>query len=227
MSSKLNPVEKDWDRFWARQESRRFSEISWSKRRILSVLDEYAKQGKAALDAGCGSGFFSQYFCERGMRTVSLDYADSALEMAREKTQGKARCVKADLLSDHLPKILDGKFDIIFSDGLLEHFTGHEQDAILKNFKSVLTVGGVTVTFVPNRFSPWELIRPLYMPGIEETPFILSDLCDLHQRNGLSVIRTGGVNALPFRWSPEWAAAQFGMLLYVVAQKSQESPEPS
>lgn len=222
MNTKANPVDKDWDRFWSRRESQRFGQVSWSKRRILSVLNDYVQEGKSALDAGCGSGFFSQYFCEAGMRTVALDYADSALEKTREKTKDRARCVKADMLNDRLAEILDGKFDLIFSDGLLEHFTSGEQDRILGNFISVLSPSGVIVTFVPNRFSPWELIRPVYMPGIEETPFVLSELRHLHERNALSVRRAGGVNALPFRWSPEWAAARFGMLLYVVAQNSAE-----
>ena len=84
----------------------------------------------------------------------------------------------------------------------------------------LLADDGSLVTFVPNRWSPWELIRPFYMPGIEEAPFVLSELIELHERNGLCVIQKGGVNTLPFRLSPDkWFAEQFGMLLYTIARK--------
>lgn len=213
------PQATDWNRFWSKPASKQFSQASWSKRRILSVLEPYALQEKSALDAGCGSGFFSSYFCDRGMSTVAADYSDSALEMAKQVTAGRAGLLKADFLNEPLSNKLQERFDLIFSDGLLEHFSGEQQNQIIKNWASVLSDDGVMVTFVPNRFSPWELIRPLYMPGIEETPFILKELVDVHERNGLSVVQKGGVNTVPFRFSPDqWTGSAFGMLLYVIAR---------
>lgn len=218
-----SPEDRDWNRFWSRPASKQFSQPSWSKRRILSVLEPYAAVGKNALDAGCGSGFFSKYFCDRGMSTVAADYSESALEMAKTVTQGKSRLLKADFLNEPLEKKLNERFDLIFSDGLLEHFSSSQQDAIIRNWASVLSKEGVMVTFVPNRFSPWELIRPLYMPGIEETPFVLKELVAVHERNGLQVIGKGGVNTFPFRFSPDAClGSSFGMLLYVVARKNIE-----
>lgn len=215
-----NPTHQEWDRFWNRSASQRFSQISWSKRRILEVLNRYVVVGQKALDAGCGSGFFSKYFCDRGMPTVSLDYADSALAMARELTQGKTKLIKANLLHDWLSTQITERFDLIFSDGLLEHFTVQQQTKILQNLISVLSPTGVIVTFVPNRWSPWELIRPLYMPGIEEKPFILKELKDVHQGADLKILDSGGVNVFPWRVSPEkFLGKYFGMLLYTVTTR--------
>lgn len=214
----MNPQAQDWTRFWKRQESRRFGRISWSKRRILDVLNPYVVGGRAALDAGCGSGFFSGHFVRKGMETTALDYSPRALELAAESTEGKARLVRADLLQDDLSGVLPGTYDLIFSDGLLEHFTAGQQDRILRNLMSVCSDEGVIVTVVPNRWSPWELIRPLYMPGIEETPFVLTELIGLNESNGLEVLRRGGLNVLPFALSPErWLGSRFGMLLFTVA----------
>jgi SAM-dependent methyltransferase len=214
------PQDTDWNRFWSRPGSKQFSKVSWSKRRILNVLEPFATAGKMALDAGCGSGFFSRYFCDRGMSTVAADYSESALEMAKTVTDGKCRLLKADFLNERLDQKLTDRFDLIFSDGLLEHFSAPQQDTIIKNWASVLSADGVMITFVPNRFSPWELIRPLYMPGIEETPFILKELVSVHERAGLKIVQKGGVNTLPFRFSPDqWTGSAFGMLLYVVAKQ--------
>ena len=141
--------------------------------------------------------------------------------MAKNVTGGQCRLLKADFLNEPLDAKLKEYYDVIFSDGLLEHFPGQEQDKIITNWASVMSDRGVMITFVPNRFSPWELIRPLYMPGIEETPFVLKELVDVHERNGLTVVEKGGVNTFPFRYSPDqWVGSVFGMLLYVVARKS-------
>ena len=84
---------------------------------------------------------------------------------------------------------------------------------------AVVKPGGHIVTFVPNRWSPWELIRPFFMPGIAEKPFVLNELLDLNRRNDLAIVESGGVNVLPYAVSPEMMGPAFGMLLYTVAKK--------
>ena len=69
-------------------------------------------------------------------------------------------------------------------------------------------------------WSPWEIIRPIFMPGIEERPFVLSQLT--------TCIR-GRIKNYPAR-RIEYAAIcfffeglvakYFGMLLFTQAQKN-------
>lgn len=177
-------------------------------------------EGMNVLDAGCGTGFFSRFFCEQGHQTVALDYSDEALAITKKMTQGNATLLKADMLTENLQEVVDARYDLIFSDGLFEHFPMEEQDRILQNLKSVLSETGVIVTFVPNRWSPWELIRPFMMPGIKEDPFVLSELKRMNQRNGLEVVHCGGVNVFPFALSPDRILGKIlGMLLFTVARK--------
>ena len=211
----------DWNRFWSGQKKFSSDQVSWSKRRILRILAPYLEPKKRILDAGCGSGFFSEVFCGHGMTVTALDYSEKALVLTRERTCGRATIIQADMLTDSLAGRLETTFDVIFTDGLLEHFTPAQQDTILKNLLSVLASSGKMIMFVPNRWSPWELIRPWFMPGIDEKPFVLGLLKDLHVRNGLALVSDGGVNTLPVRFSPDrWLGRLFGMLLFVVAQKS-------
>jgi SAM-dependent methyltransferase len=215
-----NPRATDWDHFWDRDQSERFRRISWSKKRIIQILSPYVVKGRRALDAGCGSGFFSRYFCDGGMQTISLDYSEKALTVAAQMTAGRARLLKADMLNDRLRASITQGVDLIFSDGLFEHFSKADQDQILANLIAVLNPGGVMATFVPNRWSPWELIRPIFMPGISESPFVLDELVDLNQRHDLNVVDQGGINVLPFRISPDrLLGRRFGMLLYTIARK--------
>ena len=219
MKTLQTPQDSDWNRFWGRSQSQRFSKVSWSKRRILQVLKPFCRPQDLALDAGCGSGFFTRFFCDQQMDATAVDYSKNALQMAAQATEQAAKLIEADMVNDSLSQRLSDRFDVIFTDGLFEHFSKGQQDKIMANLISVLKPSGVIVTFVPNRWSPWELIRPFFMPGIEEKPFILQELLDLNRRNGLSILKAGGVNVFPFRFSPEFCGPVFGMLLFTVAKK--------
>ena len=220
MKKLQTPRDSDWNHFWGRSQSQRFSKLSWSKQRIINVLKPLCRSGHFALDAGCGSGFFAKFFCNQKMTTTALDYSDNALQMAKESTGGEAKLIAADMVNDILLDRLADRFDVIFTDGLFEHFSNDDQDKIMRNLSSVLNPDGFIVTFVPNRWSPWELIRPFFMPGIEEKPFILQGLINLNCRNHLKVVRAGGVNVLPYRLSPEFLGSGFGMLLFTIAKKT-------
>ena len=209
----------NWDGFWGRTKQSADG-VSWSKKRIIKTLDPFLSDQMHVLDAGCGSGFFSKFFCDRGLPTVSLDYSQMALDLTARCTANRSRVVRADLLAPAFPNLLQEKFDIIFSDGLFEHFSPDEQDIIVKNLLPLLTEEGLLVTFVPNRWSPWQLIRPFYMPGIKEDPFEYSGLLGLYARNGITSISSGGINTIPFRWSPDFLLGRyFGMLLFAIGKK--------
>lgn len=218
-SGHLQPLAEagDWDAFWRKASARQ--SISWSKRRIMKILDPYLKKNAVVMDAGCGSGFFSSWFLQKGCRVWSVDYSKEALQRTSDLTCGKTTCIQMDLLNDALTDHMDGQsFDLIFTDGLLEHFKPKQQDLILRNFKTILKDDGILAMFAPNKYSPWQLIRPFYMTGIEEKPFTLKEFISLHQRNNLAILKAGGINVLPFGMSPERLGSWFGMILYVVSK---------
>lgn len=215
------PSSSDWNHFWNKAKPKDATTPSWSKRRILNILKPLVCLDRKALDAGCGSGFFSKYFIDQGMKVTAIDYAQSALDMTEKITDNRAHVFKIDLLNDDFSMRLPCDYRVIFSDGLLEHFDYDQQLKILKNLKSILSPDGYLVTFVPNRWSPWEIIRPFFMPGIEETPFVLKDLVGLMDAAGFKIMKQGGVNTIPMALSPDdWVGSWFGMLLYTVAKKN-------
>ena len=183
----------------------------------MAILNKHVSPGLQVLDAGCGSGFFSQYFILNGCQTHSLDYSPEALSLTRELTQGKARdYVCVDLMDSGFASKNAGRFDIIFSDGLFEHFSAVEQDRIFMNFKEMKKDSGEIITFVPNRYTAWRVLQPFYMPGIKERPLSLSGLRGLYERNSCKVKESGGINVLPISGSPEFLGRWFGMLVYCV-----------
>ncbi|HNX68925.1 MAG TPA: class I SAM-dependent methyltransferase [Candidatus Omnitrophota bacterium] len=214
---RLEVKKENWDKFWSSEASGRYTRISWSKRRILAVLDPFLREGMEVLDAGCGSGFFSQYFLSKSCRVWSLDHSEASLEITRKNTGGKCQAyLKEDLLNEKWTAAFRNKFDLVFTDGLFEHFLPEDQRALLDRFKSVKKENGILATFVPNRDSWWQIVRPLAMPGIREVPFTASGLRALH--SGMKILKTGGLSVLPFRFSPEKILSpKFGMILYLLA----------
>ena len=212
------PKEENWDDYWDANTDSRFTKRSWSKARMMNVLDTIVKEGMSVLDAGSGSGFFSNYFISKGCNVYSLDYSEDALKITRRLTGGKSKeYLKEDLLDPKFGEKYPKKFDIIFSDGLFEHFSEEDQGKIISNFINVKKDNGVITTFVPNRFSWWEVVRPIFMPGIKEDPFTMKGLEGLHK--GLEIQRKGGLNVLPLPLSPDNIfGSKIGMILYVFAR---------
>jgi len=205
-----------WDGFWKGRNMKNID--SWAKRRVVRVVSNYAKPGRSVLDAGCGSGYFSSYFISCGCDVYSLDYSEEALSVAKKITGQKARMyIKGDVLAEENISAIKARFDMIFTDGLMEHYSGEEQDKIIRNMKTLKKQDGYIINFVPNRFSFWSMIRPFCM-RIKERPFSMGEFLNLHIRNNLNIISFGGLNVLPFRISPERVLARhFGMLYYCVA----------
>lgn len=213
-------MQKEWNNFWSsKQKDDQFKKPSWSKRRIINVLDKYIDRDMTVLDAGCGSGFFSNYFISKGCKVYSLDYSEKALEIARKVTQNRAfKYLKRDLLDENLGSEFRNTFDLIFTDGLFEHFSKGEQEKIMKTFIAMKKKDGLIVTFVPNRYSFWTIIRPIFMHGIKEKPFTIWELTSFIEGFGQKVIEKGGLNVLPVKYSPEFLGEKIGMLVYVMSK---------
>jgi cyclopropane fatty-acyl-phospholipid synthase-like methyltransferase len=183
------------------------------------IMGPYARPGMRVLDAGSGSGYFTRFFMGRAAEVTALESSAAGLELTRKTTEGRARAyVLADLLDPETPKTFADSFDLIFSDGLLEHFSTEEQFSLLDAFRAMLAEGGRAIHFVPNIWSPWQILRPLYFRGIKERPFTRAGLVALHEKGDWEVETSGGVSVLPVPWSPEQLGGRIGMLVYVVAR---------
>jgi SAM-dependent methyltransferase len=202
-----------WDKFWHSQSDVKYS---WSKKRIVRILDKYSQSGMKVLDAGCGSGFFSSYFIHKGCDTYSLDLSEQALALTKKLTSnGSKKYLCENLLDGRFAAKYSKNFDVIFSDGLFEHFNKTDQNRVFNNF--VTMSKGYIITFVPNKYTLWRILQPFYMRGIKEKPFSMAELLMLYRGNGYNVLSCGGINVLPVKVSPEKLFGKsFGMLLYCV-----------
>jgi 2-polyprenyl-3-methyl-5-hydroxy-6-metoxy-1,4-benzoquinol methylase len=212
-------MEKEWNNFWKDKQNKKIAKPSLSKIRMMSILDKYVDKNMTVLDAGCGSGFFSNYFISKGCNVYSVDYSEEALEITKKMTNNKAcKYLRRDLLDESMCLEFNSTFDLIFTDGLFEHFPQNEQKKILETFITIRNKNGLIVTFVPNRYSFWTVIRPIFMWGIEEVPFTLKGLKSLVEGVGQKVIENSGINVLPIKYSPEFLGGSLGMLVYTISK---------
>lgn len=212
-------MQEEWDNLWRNRQGKRLNKPSWSKKRMMNILDRYVSKNMTVLDAGCGSGFFSNYFISKGCKVYSLDYSEKALEITRKMTRGKSfEYLKRDLLDESLCFEFKNTFDIIFTDGLFEHFSKGGQKQIMKAFVAMKEKDGLIVTFLPNRYSFWTAVRPIFMLEIKERPFTLKELKVLVRSTDQEIIEEGGINVIPLKYSPEVFGKSLGMLLYVASK---------
>jgi len=92
-----------------------------------------------------------------GAKTTLIDADDEALTIARNAFrlyEVEAEFVKADVLNIP-PKELVGRFHLVASGGLAEHFAGGNRRNCFAFHRALLTKTGIARIGVPNRFSPF------------------------------------------------------------------------
>ena len=84
---------------------------------IIDHLADIDEPGRV-LDIGCGSGFLSYWFAQRGWEVVGLDFNAAAVEMAKAKNADMANVtiVHADITQ---PILTEQKFDLLLDVGCL------------------------------------------------------------------------------------------------------------
>lgn len=121
-----------------------------SRRKYLIDLLKNAPRDSKILDIGCSSGIFLKDLEQLGFSIENLYGVDiSEKAIANCKANGIPNAFVMDAQKINLPET----FDIIIASDCLEHL--QEDQQALKNWKSLLKVGGTLYVFVPAFMSLW------------------------------------------------------------------------
>ncbi len=107
---------------------------------MLTGFDKDWFYGKKVLDAGCGSGRFSQAMLSLGSTVTSIDQSINAIELTNKRCKSYAEhsiVLQRDLLK---PLDIDENFDLVWSFGVLHH-TGNTYGALTNIEKYVKNNG--------------------------------------------------------------------------------------
>ena len=167
---------------------------------VQQILDQGPVQGRRVMEVGAGSGRDAVALASEGAKTFILDYSMASLETARRVAQKhgvQPFLVRADAL--RLP-FRDGTFDVIFHQGLLEHF--RDPMPLLQENVRALVGDGLLLVDVPQR---WHLYTALKHAMIAtgtwfagwETEFSIGQLEGLLRRAGVRLVGRYGAWMVP------------------------------
>jgi SAM-dependent methyltransferase len=157
-------------------------------------------RGKRILEVGSGTGYDSVHLATLGAEVYALDLTATALRLTRA-TSGEhdadVRLVVGDTLC--LP-FQDGAFDLVFSQGLLEHFS--DPRPVVREQARVVAPGGYLVVDVPQRYSLYTLHKRRQMKAGRwfagwESEFSLRELTGILEAEGLRRTRSYGYGYFP------------------------------
>ncbi len=171
---------KNWAAFLAVLDDERIATAVESLKTMLEVDN---LEGKSFLDIGSGSGLFSLAARKLGARVHSFDFDSNSFACTQElrnryfPNDPNWRVEQGSALdADYVASL--GKFDIVYSWGVLHH-TGEMWKA-LENAEIPTTVGGKLFIALYNdtgsQARRWHWIKKTYcrLPGILKTPFAIA-----------------------------------------------------
>jgi glycosyltransferase involved in cell wall biosynthesis/2-polyprenyl-3-methyl-5-hydroxy-6-metoxy-1,4-benzoquinol methylase len=122
--------------------------------RYLETVQACCSPGSRALETGVGFGYGAIWLSLRGALATGIDYSQEIVDRANRINQclnGSAYFYYGDMF--RLKEYAHGTYDVIFHQGVLEHFSDEEIRAILAQ---QLEIGRQVVFSVPSVYYPYE-----------------------------------------------------------------------
>jgi SAM-dependent methyltransferase len=115
--------------------------------------------GQTLLDLGCGPGWYTRAFRDRGASVIPVDNSEEELRLAGEPPEGYILADAADL------PLADNSVDGVFCSNMFEHTPSAEP--IIDEIERVLKPGGWAYMSWTNWYSPWggHLMSPYHYLG--------------------------------------------------------------
>ncbi len=185
-----------WETFW--EEKQEVKEVYSNSDRVVRNLKKIVDvRGKKTLEIGAGTGRDSFPLVELGAEVYQLDYSMNSLKiMKRIADEEKMNVTIIGGDTFQLP-FKDGTFDIIFHQGLLEHFRHAQAEALLRENIRVLKTGGLLCVDVPQRYHIYTVIKTFLIAVNQwfagwERSFSVPELTEEMERLGLHTVHTYG-----------------------------------
>jgi SAM-dependent methyltransferase len=183
---------KEWDQFWKKykiSDAERYY-IMYRDTIIRRSAESVGKTKIRVLEAGCGFGSNSRILNADSQYEVHcIDLSKEAISMVKEEI---SRAYIGDITK--MP-FKDNSFDIIFSAGVIEHFK--DDSEVVKEFCRITASNGVIVTFVPGRYTLWQIYKLLmgkrWCAGYERN-YTMGMLKHSFLKHKMNIIDSGGID---------------------------------
>ncbi|MBI2618518.1 MAG: methyltransferase domain-containing protein [Ignavibacteriales bacterium] len=151
-------IRSHWEKFW--RERPEVDEVYSNADRILRNLEQVVDvRGKRVLEIGAGTGRDSFPIAQRGGDVVQLDYAESSLRILKHLSAENGLSTTIVCGDTFRLPFRDETFDVVFHQGLLEHFrVDFARDLLRENIR-VLKKGGHLLVDVPQRYHLYTIAK--------------------------------------------------------------------
>ena len=190
-----------WNKIWKRFPrflSDRLLEFLWyffQFRGYSKVLKGVEMIQPAILEIGAGSGLISRMLIDiYGGKVTLVDYSHEAIRFAQHifrTNKYEVKFIKQNIFD----VISTATYDLVHSQGLLEHFYSKEQHVLFKKHVAFVKPGGYLLLSVPREKLSYEVIIKIIkltnkgkMPWGYEKGMTEKDLRELFLQEGLAVI---------------------------------------
>ncbi len=186
----------NWETFW--EEKKEFTEVySNSDRVVRNLLKVMDVRGKKILEVGAGTGRDSFPLVEQGAEVYQLDYSINSLKIMKRISEEAKMDVKILGGDTFMLPFKDETFDVVFHQGLLEHFRPAQADALLKENIRVIKKGGLLLVDVPQRYHIYTIIKHVLIAINKwfagwEREFSVGQLRGIMEGFGLQTVHTYG-----------------------------------
>lgn len=175
---------------------------TYTERKIHELLVRVlaGRRGQSLLEIGCGASRWLPYFAvEHGVTVSGMDYAPRGCAIARQvldKEGIAGEILHRDALAEN-PE-LQGRFDIVFSYGVVEHFS--DTAACVAAFARYLKPGGIIVTTVPNVAGAVGAVQQRLERSVYDThlPITREHLAAAHRAARLDIVESGYLGVCDF-----------------------------
>ncbi len=158
---------------------------NWFFRRYLR---KYISKNTRLLELGCGTSTLTLSLADEIQELVGLDNAESALTLSRTLAANTGVTNSSFVYGDCLALQYHDEFDVVWSQGLMEHF--EDPGKVAEQHYQATKPGGIALISVPYRYSYhmiWymltrpQLLRPLW-PWTEQIFYNKAQLLEIGRK---------------------------------------------
>jgi 2-polyprenyl-3-methyl-5-hydroxy-6-metoxy-1,4-benzoquinol methylase len=141
--------EVSWNSVWHGMNGIEFNKETFMWRFYKLLLNGCDFRGKKVLEMGCGTGINTITMAKYGAKITFLDFSKNALNIVKRNMESAG--VTGELvLGDIFDYDISNEFDIVHSEGVVEHFTGPERQLVVEKHANAAKKGGNVVLIVPH-----------------------------------------------------------------------------
>jgi len=195
-----------WQKFWEEADTLELDDVYGTDGRLVREITGLLGNdlsGRRILEVGAGTGRDAVTLAKAGAEVLTLDYVPGSLGLTM-KAANQTGVTVAPVCGDGTGSpFADGTFDVVFHQGLLEHFP--DPLPLLRDNIRILKPGGHVVIDVPQTFHYYTLAKMMLIAIDKwfagwETQFTIAELEKMATDEGLSITRSYGDWMVPGLW---------------------------